>query len=113
MARLVCPKDELRVNCPTGVISFTLFHEEEYEEKIQNDDYEDDLENDYVDVEDFIEEIDEATFEANKNDNRYEKYVHTEFFSKKLSELTVNPDELEYLIKVYKARAGSNRRINV
>jgi hypothetical protein len=106
-------KEELQLNCPTEDITFTLFHEEEYEEKIQNDDYEDDLEHDYVYIEDFIEEIDEATFEANKNDSRYEKYVHTEFFSKTLSQLTVNPDKLEYLIKVYQARAVSKRRIDI
>jgi hypothetical protein len=103
-------KDELRLICPTGDITFTLFHEEEYYEKIENDD---DLEDDYVDIEDFIEEIDEATFEANKNNNRYEKHVQTESFSKKLTELTVNPDKLEYLINVYQARAGSKRRINI
>jgi hypothetical protein len=106
-------KAELRLKCPTGVVSYTFFDRDKYEEAVENDDDEDDLEYDFSDIDDYIEEIDEATYEAHKNDDRYERYTHSEAFIKPLPELTVSPDKLEYLIKVYQTRANSKRRINI
>jgi hypothetical protein len=106
-------KDELRLSCLTGIVTFTRFDKEKYEESYGYDGYEDDLEHDYDDIQDYLENIDEATYEAHKNDERYEKYEHTEVFAKTLNELTLSPDKLEYLIKVYQTRANSKRRINI
>jgi hypothetical protein len=101
--------DELQISCSTGDFSYTFFDKEAYEERVENEDDEADLDDDYVDIDDFIEEIDEATFEAHKNDDRYEKYEQTETLTKNLENLTVSPEKLEYLIKVYQARGASKR----
>jgi hypothetical protein len=106
-------RDELRFSCLTGVVTFTFFDQEKYEESIGNEFDEDDLEYDFDDIQDYRENIDEATYEAHKNDERYEKYEHTETFIKTLLEFTASPHKLEYLIKVYRTRADSERRINI
>ncbi len=59
------------------------------------------------------EDIDEATYEANKSDPSYYKHPLSISFTKDIQNLNVSPVRLEYLIKIYQARANSNRRITI
>ena len=94
-------KDELHINISTGEYEFGRETYGDWNEE-------------YEEYEDYhYEEIDEITYEKHKNEDNYFKFERSDSFTKNVQELTINPDKLEYLIKVYQARARSNRRINI
>jgi hypothetical protein len=92
--------DKIELHYLTGTFEFTCNHPETYD--AENEKWE----------EEYWEEIDETTYEANKSNGAFQKHPLSIYFTKDIQSLTESPSKLAYLIKIYQSRGTSNRRIN-